>query len=838
MKRIFTLSILLISLINFCTAQADLVVSAAGYDPTVINKGEIFLVQAEVTNLGNSTAGANYLFIYFSQDLNVSNDEIISRVSVKELGPGESQLVNFLYPIPSPLSTGAYYIGFEVDPYDNVAESNEDNLFCAPNANGNCGTFNITSSLKAYQKFNYPILFIHGWTGSSDTWEDFADEAALYYGWTYGGRLDYCLNPDDNQSTSDGYFHDYADVGALNTGDFFYVNYDVATDGQPFVGNDGIPFNDDYSNQSAIVKQGWALSDAVGKVLQVTGAENVILVGHSMGGLAAREYLQNEDNWQPDGAHHVAKLLTIGTPNGGSNVSGGNLGIFVGLDESSEAVRDLRHTGSPFTYGAQYLYGGNESTFSIFYNDDVDCNGFVGDLITGLNEKTFPNDVNYSCVVGIGNNLPSLSGDGVVAEIRADLNNYLLAQPPLSNLHADRFDVTSSHLSIHQANHDILIRGLDEPNFYETAYAVPLNSFNYSYVTEQSPNSTLGDGIDWDDYKVEITQTGLLEVNLFNLPVNVSALFLLNENLDELQAAQSFGESNIGLEYIVGPGIYYIEVGSIPTPNSWRFPYAYSIHFTEIIAAPVAKFTSNVQSGCAPLTVNFTNQSENAPDTYSWSFEGGSPATSTFENPTVVYSQPGVYQVSLTVSNSSGTDTHTETNYITIDTSPIAGFSFDTPQGNVVSFTNETVFSMEAPNYSWDFGDGQTSTETSPVHTYQNDGNYIVVLTAENSCGVSTSSSIVEIMTVGTAELLGSSSVSISPNPTSKDFTLSIEGSHLGSYQVALFNNLGQLVEEQKQLKSGTLSKFYFKVVELPAGTYFIKIKSDEGQLARKLVVE
>ena len=59
-------------------------------------------------------------------------------------------------------------------------------------------------------------------------------------------------------------------------------------------------------------------------------------MGHSMGGLASREYLQNPDNWQADGDHHVAKLLTIGTPNGGSNTTGGSLlGAFFGIDESS-----------------------------------------------------------------------------------------------------------------------------------------------------------------------------------------------------------------------------------------------------------------------------------------------------------------------------------------------------------------------------------------------------------------------------------------------------------------------------------------------------------------------
>jgi len=40
-----------------------------------------------------------------------------------------------------------------------------------------------------------------------------------------------------------------------------------------------------------------------------------------MGGLASREYIQNTSNWQSDNVHHVAKLLTVGTPHGGSNAS-------------------------------------------------------------------------------------------------------------------------------------------------------------------------------------------------------------------------------------------------------------------------------------------------------------------------------------------------------------------------------------------------------------------------------------------------------------------------------------------------------------------------------------
>ncbi len=557
-------------------SQADLVVSTASFQPNSIAKGDIFQVQATVKNVGNVTAAANYMYVYFTQDLTLSDDEIVSRVSIQQLGPGQSQLVDFRYPVSPLLFAGSYHVAFMVDPLSTVPESNENNAFCVKSGN-NCLTFNITNSILTSQKYPYPVLFIHGWTGNSFTWDEFAVEAEFRFGWSFAGRMDYCLNPDGNQYTSDGTIKSFVNAANLSKGDYFLLNFDVGKNGTLFVSEDGIPFNDDYSNQSAIVKQGWAVSDAVKKILAKTGAEKVILVGHSMGGLASREYLQNPNNWQPDGKHHVAKLLTIGTPNGGSNLSSSGLGqIFNGGDESSEAVRDLRYESTIFD--GQYLDGGYEDNFSVFHNNDVDCNGAVGNLITGLNEKTAPSDVNYSCIVGVGNNFPSLTGDGIVASDRANLNNYLFAQPPLGQLHAERFDVNTGHTTIHQVNPSVIVRALDEPDDYHLAYPIPLNSFQYGWCTQQAPNSPYQE--DYDDYKLTITTNGMLEVKVYNIPVQEFGMGLLDANYEPLEEVLANGKSNISFTRQVSPGTYLLETGGIPTPNSWRFPYALEVKFT------------------------------------------------------------------------------------------------------------------------------------------------------------------------------------------------------------------------------------------------------------------
>ncbi|PLW91685.1 MAG: hypothetical protein C0592_14605, partial [Marinilabiliales bacterium] len=81
---------------------------------------------------------------------------------------------------------------------------------------------------------------------------------------------------------------------------------------------------------------------------------------------------------------------------------------------------------------------------------------------------------------------------------------------------------------------------------------------------------------------------------------------------------------------------------------------------------PVADFEGDVLYGCPGHTVNFTDLSDNVPTSWNWTFTGGSPASSTAQNPTVTYAAAGTYQVVLSVSNGQGSDIETKTAYIEI----------------------------------------------------------------------------------------------------------------------------------------------------------------------------
>lgn len=171
----------------------------------------------------------------------------------------------------------------------------------------------------------------------------------------------------------------------------------------------------------------------------------------------------------------------------------------------------------------------------------------------------------------------------------------------------------------------------------------------------------------------------------------------------------------------------------------------------ELISAPVADYSVNVTEGCLPLSVTFTNNSSTNVDSWHWSFPGGAPSMSMEEHPIVVYEQAGTFDVLLVVSNESGTDTMEEMNLIVVDNIPSASFEYAV-EDLEVTFV-ETSVGYES--ISWDFGDGNTSSEANPVHSYESDGIYEVVLTATNSCGDHTAVQTIGVSTLPTAGFLG-----------------------------------------------------------------------------------
>ena len=150
-----------------------------------------------------------------------------------------------------------------------------------------------------------------------------------------------------------------------------------------------------------------------------------------------------------------------------------------------------------------------------------------------------------------------------------------------------------------------------------------------------------------------------------------------------------------------------------------------------LLLSPTGGFGSDKTEGCAPLSVQFFDQSSGTVDSWSWSFEGGIPATSDIQNPLINYDQSGTFDVQLITTNATGSDTTFFENYITINPTPIGEFEFEVFEDSI-SFTNLSEF---GDAYIWDFGDGDSSTLENPSHIYENPGVFNVILTVINDCG-------------------------------------------------------------------------------------------------------
>ena len=179
------------------------------------------------------------------------------------------------------------------------------------------------------------------------------------------------------------------------------------------------------------------------------------------------------------------------------------------------------------------------------------------------------------------------------------------------------------------------------------------------------------------------------------------------------------------------PGTYTV---SLTATNAYGEDTETKTDLITILTAPGASFTENVTEGNAPLAVAFTDASTGNVTAWSWAFGDGN--TSTDRNATHTYAAPGTYSVTLNASNPYGYDLSTQTDLVTVLAPPAASFTQNVTEGNAplaVAFTDASTGNVTA--WAWDFGDGNTSTDRNPTHTYAAPGTYSVTLNASNAYG-------------------------------------------------------------------------------------------------------
>lgn len=184
----------------------------------------------------------------------------------------------------------------------------------------------------------------------------------------------------------------------------------------------------------------------------------------------------------------------------------------------------------------------------------------------------------------------------------------------------------------------------------------------------------------------------------------------------------------------ITPGSYTVK---LTVSNSGGNHQKMMTGYITVYPSPIVNFTGDSLAACPPKTITFNNLTSlgTAGGTYLWDFGDGYTSSST--NPSHTYTTVGNYAVTLIATNTFNcTKSLTKPGYIQLVQKPIANFTSATINGcappyNAI-FTNT---SANAVSYNWDFGDGGTSTNANPTHTYTTTGSFNVRLIATNSSG-------------------------------------------------------------------------------------------------------
>jgi PKD repeat protein len=256
-----------------------------------------------------------------------------------------------------------------------------------------------------------------------------------------------------------------------------------------------------------------------------------------------------------------------------------------------------------------------------------------------------------------------------------------------------------------------------QQGFYDTTYLVTLTVENicgehtYQDVILVHPGPSASIGI------VPLTECSPLIVEFANASTGGASDFFWD-----------FGNGNTSTDQFPEAEIYFTDSVTVTYPVMMIASNVCGVDtvFTEITVDPasvVASAQMSVDAGCVPLTVDFSNFSTPGA-TIDWNFGDGN--SSSEVEPSHIFTEAGEYTVVQYASSECGYDTIALN--IVVHPQPVVSFIHE----NGICNMQEVAFTNNAENTSghfWDFGDGNSSTETNPIHSYTTPGSYTVSLT-------------------------------------------------------------------------------------------------------------
>lgn len=245
-----------------------------------------------------------------------------------------------------------------------------------------------------------------------------------------------------------------------------------------------------------------------------------------------------------------------------------------------------------------------------------------------------------------------------------------------------------------------------------------------------------------------------------------------------------------------------------------------------LTCAPVAPGYSFVDNG---LSVSFT---DTTPAAAAWFWDFGDGGTDTVPNPSHVFPFDNNYEVCLFVENVCG-DTGTFCDTLLFCAVLSAGIS---SQANQFSVDFQDISAGNPVTWSWDFGDGNSSNQANPSHTYPAlNQSYTVTLVVTNVCGESDTATATVQVVVGVENSL-LSDLLVFPNPSPGRYWLSLGGAWTNEVRVSVYDLAGRRVLREAWTPGGA----FREEIDLgghAAGTYVLRVEAD-GKIGYRRIVK
>lgn len=269
--------------------------------------------------------------------------------------------------------------------------------------------------------------------------------------------------------------------------------------------------------------------------------------------------------------------------------------------------------------------------------------------------------------------------------------------------------------------------------------------------------------------------------------------------------------------------------GQEKTDQSFSFDYwciKYCDTTSQQPTPSAVSFSASQNTMCEKFCISYTDSSSNNPTAWQWFFPGGIPAASNLQHPgNVCYNDPGIYDVTLITTGSTGNDTLTMQEYITV---------YATPNLPVITQDGFVLTSSPAYSYQWLLNTVEIPGATNQSYTVLQSALYTVLTGNEQGC---ISSTDWNVLITGTDHQVATAPFFIYSNPTNGIVRIEWNRPMPSGTAISIVNSIGQVVYHLDKKIAPLFTSVDIDLTKQPEGIYFLQCKSAEGIYTARIVI-